>query len=136
MSAPEAPVPREAPTSTQGFGELRAQLSEWRAGIERRLPPWWSRGLAGALVVIGILLPFLFANNSGFMNATIIALAFAVMSLGLNVVVGFAGLLDLGYVAFTPSAPIRWGGSGPTSSSTRTCTSGYTVSPPPRRVST
>ena len=34
------------------------------------------------------------------MNATIIALAFAVMSLGLNVVVGFAGLLDLGYVAF------------------------------------
>ncbi len=34
------------------------------------------------------------------MNATIIAVAFAVMSLGLNVVVGFAGLLDLGYVAF------------------------------------
>ena len=53
-----------------------------------------------ALLVIGILLPFLFSNNSGFMNATIIALAFAVMSLGLNIVVGFAGLLDLGYVAF------------------------------------
>ena len=34
------------------------------------------------------------------MNATIIAVAFAVMALGLNVVVGFAGLLDLGYVAF------------------------------------
>jgi branched-chain amino acid transport system permease protein len=34
------------------------------------------------------------------MNATIIAVAFAVMSLGLNIVVGFAGLLDLGYVAF------------------------------------
>jgi branched-chain amino acid transport system permease protein len=34
------------------------------------------------------------------MNATVIAVAFAVMSLGLNVVVGFAGLLDLGYVAF------------------------------------
>ena len=29
-----------------------------------------------------------------------IALAYVVMALGLNVVVGFAGLLDLGYVAF------------------------------------
>ncbi len=34
------------------------------------------------------------------MNATIIAIAYAVMSLGLNIVVGLAGLLDLGYVAF------------------------------------
>ena len=34
------------------------------------------------------------------MNATIIALAYVVMALGLNIVVGFAGLLDLGYVAF------------------------------------
>jgi branched-chain amino acid transport system permease protein len=100
VSAPEAPIAPGAPTPNGGFGELRAQLAEWRDGIERRLPPWWSRGLAGALVVIGIVLPFLFSNNSGFMNATIIALAFAVMSLGLNVVVGFAGLLDLGYVAF------------------------------------
>jgi branched-chain amino acid transport system permease protein len=37
---------------------------------------------------------------SGFINATIIALAYVVMALGLNIVVGFAGLLDLGYVAF------------------------------------
>ncbi len=99
MSTPETPM-SPPPTQRDGFGELRAQLGEWRAGIERRLPPWWTRGLAGALLVIGIVLPFLFTNNSGFMNATIIALAFAVMSLGLNVVVGFAGLLDLGYVAF------------------------------------
>ena len=35
------------------------------------------------------------------MNARpIIAVTYAVMALGLNVVVGFAGLLDLGYVAF------------------------------------
>ena len=46
------------------------------------------------------MLPFLFSNDSGFMNATIIALAYVVMALGLNIVVGFAGLLDLGYVAF------------------------------------
>ena len=50
--------------------------------------------------MIGILLPFFFTQASGFLNATIIALAYVVMALGLNVVVGFAGLLDLGYVAF------------------------------------
>jgi branched-chain amino acid transport system permease protein len=80
--------------------ELLAQIREWRAAIERRLPPWWSRALAGALIVFGILLPFLFSQSSGFLNDTILALAYVVMALGLNVVVGFAGLLDLGYVAF------------------------------------
>ncbi len=83
-----------------GWAELGAQLRESRQAISGRIPPWAPRALAFTLLVIGILLPFLFATNSGFMNATIIALAFAVMSLGLNVVVGFAGLLDLGYVAF------------------------------------
>jgi branched-chain amino acid transport system permease protein len=82
------------------MSELKAQLHEWRTAIEGRLPPWWSRGLAGGLIVIGIVLPFFFTAGSGFMNATVIAIAFAVMSLGLNIVVGFAGLLDLGYVAF------------------------------------
>ena len=33
-------------------------------------------------------------------NNCILALAYIVMALGLNIVVGFAGLLDLGYVAF------------------------------------
>jgi branched-chain amino acid transport system permease protein len=46
------------------------------------------------------VLPFAFSSNSGFIDATIKALSLAVMSLGLNIVVGFAGLLDLGYAAF------------------------------------
>jgi branched-chain amino acid transport system permease protein len=65
-----------------------------------RLPAWWSRVLAAALIVVGVAVPFLLGGNGGFMNATIISLAYAVMSLGLNIVVGIAGLLDLGYVAF------------------------------------
>jgi branched-chain amino acid transport system permease protein len=80
--------------------ELIAQLNEWRAALEERLPPWWGKALAGALIVIGALLPLAFAQTSGFIDATIKALAFVVMALGLNIVVGFAGLLDLGYVAF------------------------------------
>jgi branched-chain amino acid transport system permease protein len=48
------------------------------------------------------------------MNATIIAVAYAVMALGLNIVVGFAGLLDLGYVAFYAlgAYSLGWFGSG------------------------
>jgi len=87
--------------------QLIQQLREWRYSwiqgwrtFESRLPPWWTRALAGALIAFGILFPFLFSQGSGFLNATITALAYSVMALGLNVVVGFAGLLDLGYVAF------------------------------------
>jgi branched-chain amino acid transport system permease protein len=82
------------------MSELRAQVRKWREAAAKRLPSWWNRALVGSLIVIGIVLPFFFPPTSGFMNATIIALAYAVMSLGLNIVVGFAGLLDLGYVAF------------------------------------
>jgi branched-chain amino acid transport system permease protein len=80
--------------------ELIAQLNEWRDALRRRLPPWWARGAAVALLVFGAILPLLFLQTSGFLSATIIALAYVVMALGLNIVVGFAGLLDLGYVAF------------------------------------
>jgi branched-chain amino acid transport system permease protein len=103
------------------MSELTAQLTEWRQSLERYLPPWWSRGLGAVLIVFGILLPFaftgatgFFATTSGFLNATILAVAYAVMALGLNIVVGFAGLLDLGYVAFYALGAYTagWLGSG------------------------
>jgi branched-chain amino acid transport system permease protein len=70
------------------------------SALTGRLPAWWPPALTAVLIVGAVALPFGFGDASGFMNATIIALAFAVMSLGLNIVVGVAGLLDLGYVAF------------------------------------
>jgi branched-chain amino acid transport system permease protein len=82
------------------MNELLAQLREWQAAIERRLPPWWSRAAAVVIVVIGIVLPFFFSNASNFVFKEVVVLAYVVFALGLNVVVGFAGLLDLGYVAF------------------------------------
>ena len=90
------------------------RLREWQAAAVERLPPWWNRALAGALIVVGVVLPFFFPPDSGFMNGTIIAVAYAVMSLGLNIVVGFAGLLDLGYVAFYAlgAYSLGWFGSG------------------------
>jgi branched-chain amino acid transport system permease protein len=68
--------------------------------LRRRLPPWWTRAAAIGLVVFAIVLPLFLAETSSFLSATTTALAYVVMALGLNVVVGFAGLLDLGYVAF------------------------------------
>ena len=96
------------------MSELRAQLREWRESIERVLPPWWKRALAGLVIVVGAVAPFFFADSSNFMNKEIIALAYVVFALGLNIVVGFAGLLDLGYVAFFAlgSYCLGWFGSG------------------------
>jgi branched-chain amino acid transport system permease protein len=57
-----------------------------------------------ALAVLGAiavaLFPLFRPPLDGLTNDAILALAFVVMALGLNLVVGFAGLLDLGYVAF------------------------------------
>jgi branched-chain amino acid transport system permease protein len=46
------------------------------------------------------ILPLLVGEGSGAMENMVLAAAYVMMALGLNIVVGFAGLLDLGYVAF------------------------------------
>jgi branched-chain amino acid transport system permease protein len=56
--------------------------------------------LAIALIAIAVVLPFFYDSGSGFIEDATAALVYVVMALGLNIVVGFAGLLDLGYVAF------------------------------------
>jgi branched-chain amino acid transport system permease protein len=56
--------------------------------------------IAAVLLFAAALLPLFYEQGSGFIDDATLALAYVVMALGLNVVVGFAGLLDLGYVAF------------------------------------
>ena len=55
-----------------------------------------------ALVVVALLaLPFALASvGTTWVRITNLAILFVLLALGLNIVVGFAGLLDLGYVAF------------------------------------
>src|ERR671914_461539 len=53
-----------------------------------------------ALAAWAIVLPFFQDPGGGFLEDATQALALTVMALGLNIIVGFAGLLDLGYVAF------------------------------------
>ena len=56
------------------------------------------------LAILGItaaaLLFPLVNQNDADIDSAANALAFAALALGLNIVVGFAGLLDLGYAAF------------------------------------
>src|SRR4051794_39125477 len=54
------------------------------------------------VLLVAILLPLIpaIADNAALLQQMAVAVAYVVMALGLNIVVGFAGLLDLGYVAF------------------------------------
>jgi branched-chain amino acid transport system permease protein len=76
--------------------------------------PWARRAIQAVGIAAAILFPFLFAPGATFTFDLVEALAFVVMALGLNIVVGFAGLLDLGYVAFFAigAYTIGWLGSG------------------------
>jgi branched-chain amino acid transport system permease protein len=68
----------------------------------RRLLPNWAWGVL--FLALGLLYPFILeammSAPDDLLDASIQTLAFIIMALGLNIVVGFAGLLDLGYVAF------------------------------------
>ena len=67
---------------------------------------WW---VAGALIALGLAYPFivdplrdlpLIGDFVPGVSSMVVMMIFTTMALGLNVVVGYAGLLDLGYVAF------------------------------------
>jgi branched-chain amino acid transport system permease protein len=58
------------------------------------------RVLAAAALGLAVLLPLFVGESSNALENMILAAAYVIMALGLNVVVGFAGLLDLGYVVF------------------------------------
>jgi branched-chain amino acid transport system permease protein len=80
---------------------VEPERQDARAG-RRAGMPWWVERIALPAVFLLVLaaLPFGFATGSGFIGTATLALAYTVMALGLNIIVGFAGLLDLGYVAF------------------------------------
>src|SRR5213596_3016692 len=61
---------------------------------------WLRRGLYALLLALVVIFPLFFPETDSKVDVATTALAYVVMALGLNIVVGFAGLLDLGYVAF------------------------------------
>jgi len=56
--------------------------------------------LAPALLIFALLVPVIFYNQRYLLDLGILVLTYVMLGWGLNIVVGLAGLLDLGYVAF------------------------------------
>ena len=77
-------------TQARAASSCRSKVGRFPLGTSSR--PWRSSSRS--------LLPFFYDSGSGFIDDATVALVYVVMALGLNIVVGFAGLLDLGYVAF------------------------------------
>ena len=81
-------------------------LAERAKGLGEKSRNVW---LVPALILLGIVYPFIEEGLSDlpligdFMPSTgtlVVMIAFTMMAVGLNIVVGYCGLLDLGYVAF------------------------------------
>jgi branched-chain amino acid transport system permease protein len=75
--------------------------------LGRAVPPsvarWFgdaSRFAGPALLIFALLVPVLFYQNRYLLDLGILVLTYVMLGWGLNIVVGLAGLLDLGYVAF------------------------------------
>jgi ABC-type branched-subunit amino acid transport system permease subunit len=70
-------------------------------GFRRPIAARSGLALAAVALVIGALVPLIFRQSIEFISwAAGAAAIYTLLALGLNVVVGFAGLLDLGYAAF------------------------------------
>ena len=105
---PQIPIEEQRPT-----GEPRIGTDEWvashgerdtkyagrlgRARRELERLPWWAVLLG--LIALASTLPAL-TSNDYVIRVGVDTLVYILLAFGLNVVVGWAGLLDLGYVAF------------------------------------
>lgn len=70
------------------------------------LPRWYR--MAAATVALGLLMPYLGTHNGFYLEVATQVGIFVALALGLNIVVGLAGLLDLGYVAFYAVGAYSW----------------------------
>jgi branched-chain amino acid transport system permease protein len=60
------------------------------------------------ILTLGVLMPVLGTINAYYMEIAVQVGIFVALALGLNIVVGLAGLLDLGYVAFFAVGAYSW----------------------------
>src|SRR5438477_3815096 len=109
----EGDLPAAIPEPDDPADRSRVGTDEWVARVDERRTA--QKGLAGLVrrawervppagrlvVLLGPLAIFPFVTNEGNLcRYGLLTLIYALLAMGLNVVVGFAGLLDLGYVAF------------------------------------
>jgi branched-chain amino acid transport system permease protein len=92
------------------FGSIATELlRQWigPVGAGQLVPPKLQdamnlagRWIAPALLLFALLIPVIFYDQRYILDLSILVLTYVMLGWGLNVVVGLAGLLDLGYVAF------------------------------------
>jgi branched-chain amino acid transport system permease protein len=104
------------------FGDLAAVVAAVFGGsiVVELLRQWWGpvgtirvvppsvqstlavarRAIAPVLLIFTVLVPVIFYDQRYILDLGILVLTYVMLGWGLNVVVGLAGLLDLGYVAF------------------------------------
>ena len=108
---PTEPTEQTEPTGPRiGADEWVARSGErsgTREGVGGRLRALYERipktAVFVAFVGLAVFLPLLTAqtdNDIYFLRVGTVTLVFSLLALGLNVAVGFAGLLDLGYIAY------------------------------------
>ncbi|MFN4251532.1 branched-chain amino acid ABC transporter permease [Deinococcus sp.] len=68
----------------------------------------WARALVGVGSLLFVL-PLAGREDTSLLDLSIQIMIFAALALGLNIVVGLAGLLDLGYIAFFAVGAYLWG---------------------------
>jgi branched-chain amino acid transport system permease protein len=68
----------------------------------------WAR-ISVAVLVLAIGVPIIGMGNTFYLDVAINIGIYAALALGLNIVVGFAGLLDLGFIAFYAVGAYTWG---------------------------
>ena len=71
-----------------------------------QMPAWVKGPLAGLTLIV--LMPVVGSINGYYLEIAIQVGIFVALALGLNIVVGLAGLLDLGYVAFFAVGAYTW----------------------------
>ena len=101
--APDAPAPAGGPIGVDQWVAQADDRREQLPGLRGRIAHTWKNlPPAGKLALLtpAIVVPFVGVSSGNLFNYGIFILLYALLALGLNVVLGFAGLLDLGYVAF------------------------------------
>jgi ABC-type branched-chain amino acid transport system, permease component len=102
----------------------RIGVDSWVAEVDERREAGWLRRtfdrvprsvLFGGFLLAAALVPLL-SSNEYVIRVGVDTLIFALLALGLNVSVGFAGLLDLGFVAFYGFGAYSYALLAPTSS--------------------
>jgi branched-chain amino acid transport system permease protein len=85
-------IARERATSSAQAGRAAGAASKRRG--------WMLNGVGWFALGVSLVLPIVYSDNRYVVDTATTVLIYVMLGWGLNVVVGLAGLLDLGYVAF------------------------------------